>query len=103
MNKDRRKAIDAVLKDLEALKVAIAALPATDDIQSAIQTIAEEEREYYDNMNENLQGGEKGETAEQAASNLEEAASEAEELGLSDLEEKIDEIVSKLEAARDGG
>jgi len=99
MNKDRRAAIDAVL---ETLQKAIDALPSADDLQSAIQAIAEEEREYFDNMHENLQGGEKGQAADEAANALEEAEAEAEELRLGDLSDKLAEIVARLESARDG-
>jgi len=103
MNNDRRKRIDAILEDLAKLTAAIDALPDSGDISSAIEEIAGEEREYYDNMHENLQGGERGEIAEQAASNMEEAQGEMDELGVSELSDKLAEIVAKLEAARDGG
>jgi len=102
MNNDRRKRIDAILKDLEVLTKAIDGLPSVDDLNSNIQEIADEERETYDNMPENMQGGEKGEAADAAASALEEAASEADELGISELSDKVAEIVAKLESARDG-
>ncbi len=103
MNNDRRKRIDEILKDLEALQTAVDALPDSSDLQGAIQDVADEERDYHDNMPENMQSGEKGEAAEQAAGNLEEAASECDELGTSELSSKVGEIIAKLEAARDGG
>lgn len=103
MNNERRKAIDAILVDLTLLQEAVDKLPGADDIKTAIEEVAEQEREYYDNMHENLQGGEKGTAADEAATNLEEAANECDELGLSDLSEKVAEIIAKLEAARDGG
>lgn len=102
MNKERRAAIDAVLKDLAALKEAVDKLPDAEGIAEAINVIAEEEREYHENMHDNLKGGEKGEAADAAATSLEEAHTEADDLGILELGEKLDEIVAKLEAARDG-
>ncbi len=103
MNSQRRKAIDAILKDLEKLQQAIEGLPGTDDIKASIEGLAEEEREYHDNMHENLQGGERGQAAEEAANSLEEAVSDMDELGIDDLAGKIGDVIDKLEAARDGG
>lgn len=103
MNKARRKRIDKILKDLEKLQTAIEALPDSDDIKSAIEEVADEEREYFDNMHENLQGGDKGQAAEQAADNLDEAKSAIEEIDLPDLAEKVSEAIANLETARDGG
>jgi hypothetical protein len=103
MNKARRKRIDEVLLELDKLKEAIEALPSADDIKSTVEELAEEEREYYDNMHDNLKGGERGEAADQAANELEQAASTLNDLGIDDLASKIDEIVANLEAARDGG
>lgn len=103
MNKERRKAIDAALKGLAVLATAIEALPDIDDLKAAVEAIAEGEQECYENMPENMQSGEKGEAASEAMSNLEDAVSELDELGLGDLAEKVAEIVAKLETARDGG
>jgi hypothetical protein len=87
---------------LASLTEALGKLPDTDDLQSRIEEVAQEERDYHDNMPENMQNGERGEAAEEAASNLEEAASETSELGISDLSDKVEEIIAKLESARDG-
>lgn len=60
MNNDRRNRINqAVALMQEALSI--------------LETARDEEHEYYDNMPENLQGSERGEAAEQAASNLDDA------------------------------
>lgn len=103
MNKARRASIDGIIKSLTELKDAIAALPSVGDLSTDIERLAEEEREYYDGMPENMQGGDKGTAANEAATNLEEAAEELEELGVDDLGDKIDDIIGKLENARDGG
>lgn len=102
MNNDRRKRIDQILKSLEALQTAVDALPDPDDIKSQIEEVGQEERDYHDNMPENMQSGEKGEQAQEAASALEEAASEMDELAMGELSGKVAEIIAKLESARDG-
>ena len=61
MNAERRKRITELVTLLEGLK--------TD-----IEAVQQEEQDYYDNMPENLQGSEKGQAAEAAADNLDEAA-----------------------------
>lgn len=58
MNKDRRKKIDAAIAKLEALKGPL------EEAKSELETARDEEQEYYDNMPENMQSGEKGENAE---------------------------------------
>jgi len=65
MNKERRKAIET-------------ALDALDAIMADIDTIASEEREYYDNMPENMQQGDKGQQASDAADALEQARDDVE-------------------------
>ena len=60
MNKQRRKEIEALLERAEILK--------TD-----IETIRDEEQEYFEGMPENLHGSEKHERAEEAVALIEEA------------------------------
>lgn len=60
MNKDRRKRLEDLAGQLDA-------------IRSDIETIKDEEQEYLDNMPESLKEGEKGSNAEQVISSLEEA------------------------------
>lgn len=63
MNKERRKQIGEVRDKLESAKAEI------EDLQN-------EEQEYYDNMPEGFQNGEKGERTQAAIDALEEAATE---------------------------
>ena len=65
MNKDRRARIQALLNKLE-------------DIKEDIDFIKDEEQEYYDNMPENFQMGEKGDKAQEAIDNLDYAYSSIE-------------------------
>lgn len=75
MNAQRRNEITKLIECLE-------------NLASDVRAVAEEEQEYYDNMPESLQGGEKGEAAEAAAQCLEDAAGE------------LEEIVNQLEEAK---
>lgn len=67
MNKERRKRIAELIAKLETLDSDLSSL------HSDVEEIAEEEREYFDNMPDNMQQGEKGEAADTAANNLSEA------------------------------
>lgn len=60
MNKERRKQIQDVLDRL-------------DGVMAEIETIASEERDYYDNMPENMKSGDKEQAASDAADALDQA------------------------------
>lgn len=66
MNKDRRKYIDE-------------AIASMDHAKSILENARDEEQEFFDNMPENMQGGEKCQAAETAISSLEDAISSIEE------------------------
>jgi hypothetical protein len=66
MNKDRRKALSAI----EAILA---------EAREQIEAIRDEEQDYYDNMPESFQDGEKGQAAEAAVSAMEDAISSIEE------------------------
>lgn len=67
MNNTRRKEIDKAIGMLEEAK-------------SILENVASEERDAYDNMSENLKGGERGETMERCADALDEAVSSLDEI-----------------------
>lgn len=71
MNDNRRKQIQKVIDTLEEMK-------------AEVESIAADERQYYDDMPENLQGGEKGTKADQTAETLE------------GIESDLDEIINNL-------
>ena len=50
-----------------------------DDVKSQVETLLEEEQEYYDNMPEGFQNADKGEAAQSAISALEDAVSNLED------------------------
>lgn len=64
MNKERRKRIEELSSKLSECK-------------DEAEAIMEEEQEFFDNMPENMQGGEKGETAQSAIDALQEASDNA--------------------------
>lgn len=60
MNKQRRKSLDF-------------ALEALSEIRSLVEDARNEEQEYFDNMPESFQSGDKGQAAEDAVSLLDDA------------------------------
>lgn len=65
MNAKRRKAISELVTKLDA-------------IVSELTDIIQEENDYYDNMPDSLRDGEKGDKAQEAINQLEEAMTNAE-------------------------
>lgn len=63
MNANRRKEIAKIVTELEELK-------------SRLETVLEEEQEYYDNVPENLQNSERYQESEEYISYMEDAVSE---------------------------
>jgi hypothetical protein len=87
MNKDRRDAIKAVIKVLDRL-------PDWDDMQATVEALRDEEQEYFDNIPESLQGGDRGMAAESAIQFMDEAIS-----AIENAREAIEEITNNLEEA----
>ena len=67
MNKQRRKDLDDALKLIS-------------DARNIVENARDEEQEYFDNMPESFQFGDKGQDAEAAASNLDEAVNAFDEI-----------------------
>ena len=88
MNKDRRKALGSLTEQLDTLKGKL------NDIQQELEGLRDEEQEYYDNMPESFQMGDKGQAAEEAIGYLDEAATAAGE-----AESQIDEVMTAIESA----
>jgi hypothetical protein len=88
MNKARRKQIDKAIAILTEIS------PKWDEVREICQLEGEGERGYYDGMADNLKGGEKGERADNAATQLEEVHNEIDSCDLADL-------ITKLEEARE--
>lgn len=88
MNKQRRKQISEVVSRVESVQAELESL--LDDIQG----IMDEEKEYRDNIPENMQGGDRYEMADHACCELE-AAHET----LDNAKYSLEEVVSSLESA----
>jgi ribosomal protein L4 len=88
MNKERRKAIESALATLAKARELV------EEAQSTLEEARDEERDYFDNMPESLQSGEKGERASAAADALEEACNAVE-----DITAAFDDIESNCETA----
>lgn len=87
MNAERRKQIDAIIERLNAVQ------NETESILAEIEGVQADEQEYYDNMPEAMQGGEKGDRASEAVDALTEAAD-----GISNFD--VAEIIGLLETAK---
>lgn len=86
MNKTRRGEIAAAVQRLTELAAEIS------DLRDTVETIRDEEQEYFDNMPESIQSGERGQNAEAAISELDDALSALEDFD-------SDTIVTSLETA----
>lgn len=75
MNKVRRQQLRKWLEDME-------------NIKSELETICSNEQDYFDNMPENLQGGQRGSDSEEAIETMEDAVSAIEE-AISAIEEIV--------------
>ena len=70
MNKEGREAVAKLKGEIEEVQETLS------NLQSAVDDLAEEERTKYENLPESLQGSERGEAMDAAATALEDAASE---------------------------
>lgn len=84
MNKERRKQIDDIRNNL--LDVS-----PLEEAKSTLEGLRDEEQEYFDNMPEGFQQGDKGQAAEAAVSALE-AAIEAIDTMLSSFEDCMNSL-----------
>lgn len=85
MNNARRKEIAAVKARIEEM------VAMRDEIIEQINTIAEAEQEYFDNMPDSFRDGDKGEKADTAISRLQEASSDLEILDFDGIIESLNE------------
>ena len=101
MNKDRRKALNALQDRLTAVKALMQTnLDELEAIHSDLEAVRDEEQDAFDNLSENLQGSERGDTMEEAISSMDEAMGTIESIkdGI-DLDE-IDSAFANIEDAK---
>lgn len=98
MNNNRRKRINQLITDFDALIAEAGKIDEKkDELLGSIEELRDEEQETYENMPEGLQASERGQLAQQASEALSSAYDE-----LNDLEpyaEKLEEIKNYLETA----
>jgi prefoldin subunit 5 len=87
MNDTRRKAIGALAKALDELRASL------EDHRDNAEAIQAEEQEYYDNMPEGLQAGDRGEKAQEASEYLQ-TAFDALDAACSSLDEALEALSS---------
>ncbi len=101
MNKERRAAIAAIIKDAEALKEKLSEIVSeAERLKEAAEGVRDEEQDYFDNMPPSFQDGEKGQAAEEKVSALDDAINEIDSLidSLGD-DGPVDSFISGLETA----
>lgn len=97
MNKGRRKQIAAALETIGGLIGTMEqASSDIDGLESEIELIRDDESEYHENLPENMKDGDKGSTAEEALSNLDDAVSE-----ITNAKDRFEGILEKLGEAKD--
>ena len=97
MNKERRKAIDKLIGEIQWIENKMTAL--VQEMQEDVGGIVCDEQDAFDNMPESLQYSDKGEAAQEAIYALESADNEIEGW-VSDISDKADEIIGYLEEAK---
>lgn len=74
MNNARRKTLDTIMANYSTLYAELATIARRfDALKDELECARDEEQDYYDNMPEGLQSGEKGDAAEQAVSSMDDA------------------------------
>lgn len=100
MNKMRRKELSGIIKSLNV----VIDKNNLYSIINELDSIKDDEQNYYDNIPENLQYSQRAEDSEQAIDNLEEALDLLNELYNSDQFDKeselIQEAIDKIEEAQ---
>ena len=86
VNKDRRKEIARIVEMLNNMDL--------ETIREAVESVRDEEQDYYDNMPEGFQNGDKGFAAEEAISMLDEVL-----YGVEEAAAAIGEWIGQLEDA----
>ena len=81
MNNERRKNVATAKANFEAWRDKLTALyEELEEIKGMVEDARDEEQEYYDNMPEGFQNGEKGDAAQTCIDGLQSIADELDEL-----------------------
>lgn len=87
MNAERRKSLNNAISLLQEASAKL------DAAKSIVEEAKDAERDYYDNMPESFQSGERGERADAAASSLEDAVSSLEDIDIDSIMAQIEEAL----------
>jgi hypothetical protein len=85
VNKERRAELASIREEIDRAQAIIG------EAMSRLETVKDEEQDYYDNMPESFQNGEKGERAQQAVDALDNAYSELDTIDFDGIMSSIDE------------
>lgn len=86
MNATRRKSLSSLIERISAIDI--------DAVISDLETLRDEEQDYYDNMPESFQASERGGMAEVAVSAMDDAISV-----LEDARSAMEDAINNIEAA----
>jgi hypothetical protein len=88
MNKERRTSLELAKTKIEEARALLM------DAQGIVDTATSDERDYYDSMPESLRSGDKGNKADEAASELD-LANEV----LQGMDDAIDDVINAIDTA----
>lgn len=88
MNKERRAKLSKLQERMQEL------IEQANQLREDIDAVRDEEQEYFDNMPESLQNGEKGEKAQAAIDAMDEAVGYLDELTDSGATDKLEEAAA---------
>ena len=88
MNNNRRKCLEDIKERIEAAMSQLAC-----DLKEELESILNEEQDYYDNMPECFQNSERGEASQQAIDNIQSAIDELEMLDAEAITGYIDSAI----------
>jgi prefoldin subunit 5 len=101
MNAKRRKEIDAAIKEFEELNSAANELKfIAETLKDTIEQIQCDEQDYFDNMPQSFQDGEKGQRAEEVIGYFDDAINDIDTF-IDALDQSIDGIIGTLESAKE--
>jgi ABC-type transporter Mla subunit MlaD len=101
MNKERRKQLAAVMDSLGPLRERLAALISDlEPIRDELESIRDDEQDAFDNSPESVQEGDRGQTMEEAISNIESAVDAVSELIDSLGYFDVDSVLGNIDDAR---
>lgn len=100
MNKQRRAELDAIMAGVEEVMAGVEEVKALlETIKDDIESAQADEQEYFDNMPESLQGGEKGSDAEAAINEMQAAADAVGDV-IDALDIDLDDVITQICAAK---